>query len=69
MILFVERRASGTLQRYRTRFYDRASIPVSQIIRGPAILLQADSTTVVPPKATAVVDESGSIIITLGKHG
>jgi N-methylhydantoinase A len=40
-------------------------LPVGTPINGPAILLQKDSTTVVPPNATACVHASGSIIITL----
>jgi len=34
-------------------------------VPGPAIMLQADSTTVVPPGCTAQLDASGAIIIRL----
>jgi len=35
-------------------------------VPGPAIVLQMDSTTVVPPGATVTADPGGNLIITLG---
>lgn len=61
-------RSGGKLQEYRTAFYRRESLPQDEPIKGPAILLQTDSTTVVPPGASFVVNETGSIIITLGSR-
>lgn len=58
-------RISGELQPFDTPVYRRASLPVEQAFSGPAIILQQDSTTVVPPGATARVHPSGNIIITL----
>lgn len=60
-------RVDNLLSEFETAFYDRFKLPVGKKIKGPAILLQADSTTVVPPRATALMHESGSIIINLGK--
>ena len=59
-------RAEGRLQEFDTPFYRRAPLPVGEDFAGPAIILQKDSTTVVPPRSIARVDTSGSILITLG---
>lgn len=59
-------RVDGALSTFETAFYHRPLLPVGEAFAGPAIVLQKDSTTVVPPRARAVVDRSGSIIITLG---
>jgi N-methylhydantoinase A len=50
-----------------TKVYDREKIPVTSEIHGPAIVEQLDSTTVIPPEFTAVVDEYRNIIITVNK--
>ncbi len=62
----VFRSAAGTLSTHDTPFYRRTSLPVDVDFTGPAIILQTDSTTVVPPGATARVHESGSILISIG---
>jgi N-methylhydantoinase A len=59
-------RIDGKLRSFETTFYQRALLPVEERFSGPAIVLQTDSTTLVPPRATAKVDASGNIIITLG---
>jgi len=51
------------LQSFETTFYDRNQLPLGQTFKGPAIILQVDSTTVVPPYCMAEVHESGSILI------
>jgi N-methylhydantoinase A len=53
------------LKPFETTFYDRGKLPLGQPIPGPAIILQVDSTTVVPPYCTAEVDDSGSILLKL----
>ena len=58
-------REDGALKTFETSVYRRDALPVGTTFDGPAILLQKDSTTVVPPGATAQVDPSGSLIITL----
>ncbi|HEY0339644.1 MAG TPA: hydantoinase/oxoprolinase family protein [Steroidobacteraceae bacterium] len=59
-------RVGNALQTFATTFYDRNRLPVGKPIPGPAIILQTDSTTVVPPDCTAVVEASGAIAIRLG---
>lgn len=58
-------RQNGVLKTFETNVYRRDALPLDVPIVGPAILLQKDSTTVVPPDCTACVDPSGSVIITL----
>jgi N-methylhydantoinase A len=46
-----------------TAIYDRAALHPGASFAGPAIVEQADSTTVVPPGAAAEVDAYGNLII------
>jgi len=48
-----------------TDIYERERLGANVTIEGPAIIEQMDSTVVVPPTATAEVDETGNIIITV----
>jgi N-methylhydantoinase A len=59
-------RIDGALRPLETTIYQRDLLPVGAAFSGPAIVLQTDSTTVVPPGAEAIVDPTGSIILTLG---
>jgi N-methylhydantoinase A len=59
-------RVDGKLQSFETTFYQRTLLPVEESLPGPAIVLQKDSTTLIPPRATARVDALGNIIIELG---
>ena len=56
-------RSNGRLDTIMTPFYWRRLLPLGQTIAGPAIVLQTDSTTVVPPDATLTADESGNLIL------
>ncbi len=56
--------ASGQLKKMDTAFYRRELLPVGQVIEGPAIILQTDSTTVVPPEWQVVADGGGNLIMT-----
>ena len=59
-------RVDGRLSSFDTTFYRREKLAAGERIPAPAIVLQVDSTTVIPPGADAVTDEVGNIIITLG---
>ena len=59
-------RVDGHLSSFDTTFYRREKLPAGANIPAPAIVLQVDSTTIIPPGAAAVTDEAGNIIITLG---
>lgn len=59
-------RIDGALQTFDTPVYHREKLPLDERFNGPAIILQKDSTTVMTPYCSAIVDPSGSILITLG---
>jgi len=46
-----------------TSIYDRARLPLGSQVPGPAIVEQADTTTVIPPGYAAAVDASGNLRI------
>jgi N-methylhydantoinase A len=57
-------RVNDVLQSYDTPYFDRMSLPVDRDLQGPAILLQTDSTTVVPPGWTYHADRFGNVRMT-----
>jgi N-methylhydantoinase A/oxoprolinase/acetone carboxylase beta subunit len=59
-------RVRGRLDRVTTRFYDRAALRAGNVLEGPSIVNQYDSTTVIPPGVTAHVDRFGNIVIDTG---
>jgi len=56
-------RRGGRLEQIDTAFYRRELLPIGQKIAGPVIILQTDSTTVVPPGSTLSADAGGNLII------
>ena len=58
-------RINEELSEFETAFYHREKLPVNQSIDGPAIVLQTDTTTVVPPDCTFSVDSNGMLLIKL----
>ena len=56
-------RVDGALKSFETTFYRRALLPVGKIFPGPAIVLQMDSTTVIPPRWSAINDAAGNLIL------
>ena len=57
-------RVNDVLGSYDTPYFDRTTLPVDQVFVGPAILLQTDSTTVVPPGWTFHADRFGNVRMT-----
>ena len=51
------------LEKFDTVFIERHSILAGTNVYGPAVIQQTDSTTVLPPDTSAVVDEHGNIVI------
>ena len=49
-----------------TALHERAALPVGAAIAGPALVTQADTTTVVYPGHRAAADEAGNLVITRG---
>ena len=56
-------RINGELRPFETVFYRRHLLPVGETFAGPAIVLQKDSTTVIPPGCTATNDAAGNLIL------
>jgi N-methylhydantoinase A len=56
-------RVDGTLAKCVSAVYDRELLPVGQIVPGPAIVTQLDSTTLVPPDAMCERDGLGNLRI------
>ena len=48
---------------HETALWSRRDLPVGSVIKGPAILEQADATTVIDPGLTARVDALGNVIV------
>jgi N-methylhydantoinase A len=59
-------RVDGDLKAVTTRFYDRAKLPLDELLAGPAVVFHLDTTTVVPPGWSARADGSGNLILTKG---
>lgn len=57
-------RVNDTLQTFDTPHIERTTLPVDVRFEGPAILLQADTTTVVPPLWTYWADRHGNVRMT-----
>ncbi len=50
-----------------TPIFDRDTLSADEVIDGPAIIQQADSTVVIDPGATAKVDRLGNLVIDVGQ--
>src|SRR4029077_6830237 len=61
-------RVRGSLEKVATRFYDRAALQAGNVLEGPAIVNQYDSTSVIPPGLSARVDRFGNIVIAISAH-
>ena len=44
-----------------TAIYERSRLPLGARLEGPAIVEQSDTTTVIPPGVTALVDDAGNL--------
>jgi N-methylhydantoinase A len=51
---------------HETAFLARDRLPLDTAIAGPVVVLQTDSTTVVPPGAALVADRAGNLVIATG---
>jgi N-methylhydantoinase A len=62
-------RIGGELRSFETIFYRRHLLPVGETFAGPAVVLQKDSTTVIPPGCSAINDPAGNLILTIAGVG
>jgi N-methylhydantoinase A len=58
-------RVADELKSFDTDFYRRHLLPVGQEFAGPAVVLQKDSTTIVPPGWSAINDKAGNLILSV----
>jgi N-methylhydantoinase A/oxoprolinase/acetone carboxylase beta subunit len=70
----VDRRAvlfalGGERSTHDTPFYDRSALRAGDVIAGPAVVEQLDSTTVLSPASSARVLGDGTIVIDVGGEG
>lgn len=56
----------GELQALPTPLYARDRLPVDQVVEGPAIIIQKDTTTVIPPGASAMAEAGGNLLVDTG---
>lgn len=59
-------RSGGELQSFDTPHYAKEKLPIDESFAGPCIILQKDTTSVIPPECTAVMRSNGSIIVKTG---
>ena len=59
-------RVDGELRSFDTAFYRRGDLPIDTTIQGPAIILQLDTTTVVPPNWSFTADSHGNLVLHAG---
>ena len=59
-------RTGGGLESFDTPFYERDRLPMDERFAGPAIIVQRDSTTVVPPGSEVVSHAAGHLLIHVG---
>ncbi|MDP9257727.1 MAG: hydantoinase/oxoprolinase family protein [Actinomycetota bacterium] len=60
-------RQKSKLKKLETAFYERTELLAGNVVDGPAIITQFDSTTVVPPGFSCKVDRVGNLVITYSK--
>jgi len=60
-------RHKGKLKKLKTAFYERTELVAGNVVDGPAIITQFDSTTVVPPGFSCKVDRVGNLVVTYSK--
>lgn len=56
---------NGELKPTQTPFYRRDDLPIGLTMTGPAIILQLDTTTVIPPGANFIAEAAGNLVIRL----
>jgi len=59
-------RLDGKIQTFETPFYRREHLPLGITLPGPAIVVQKDSTTVVPPDCSLRAEANGNMLIAIG---
>ena len=58
-------RVADELKSFDTDFYRRHLLPIEEKFSGPAIVLQKDSTTIVPAGWSAINDKASNLILSI----
>ncbi len=56
--------SDGVLVAHATPFLERGRLPLEEAFSGPAIVLHADTTTVIPPGWSGCADRAGNLVLT-----
>lgn len=59
-------RVNESLKSFDTPHYKKDKLPINQPIAGPCIILQKDTTSVIPPECEAEMLTNGSILVKIG---
>jgi N-methylhydantoinase A len=59
-------RSNSTLKSFDTPHYMKSKLPIDEAFAGPCIILQKDTTSVIPPNCAATMSANGSIIVKIG---
>ncbi|MCZ7664517.1 MAG: hydantoinase/oxoprolinase family protein [Thermoleophilia bacterium] len=59
----------GQVKQMETAHWAREALRAGNVISGPAVIEQVDSTTLIPPHLSGWVDDYGNIIIEIGRKG
>lgn len=55
----------SALDAFPTALYERDRLPVGERVEGPAVVLQKDTTTVLPPETSGTLDGNGNLVVEL----
>ena len=58
-------RVGGELRRMATKYYAREQLKAGNVVHGPSVINQFDSTTIIPPGFAASIDKFGNVVITI----
>jgi N-methylhydantoinase A len=61
-VFFADRETPGAARPFPTALYQRERLAPGNIVVGPAVLFQLDTTTVIPPRWAARVDGWGNLV-------
>ncbi|MCL7452315.1 MAG: hydantoinase/oxoprolinase family protein, partial [Anaerolineae bacterium] len=66
-VYFADTNAPRAARPMPTALYERARLVPGNIVIGPAIIFQMDTTTVIPPRWAATVDEWQNLVVEIGQ--
>jgi N-methylhydantoinase A len=61
--------ATRAIEGASVRVFERQTLPANHVLRGPAVIVELDSTTWLDASSTLRVHESGALVIDVGPNG